>query len=49
MGRPHTTSDDEHTLPPFAQTQRRDQPCETGADDDGVVAHTGRCSTSRMP
>jgi len=40
MSRAHATSDDQHTLPALAQTQRSGETCEPGADDDGVVAHT---------
>ena len=49
MGRANAAGDDQHSLSAFAQTQRRREPREARADDDGVVSHAGTCSTSRMP
>ena len=44
-----SSGNDEHLLSLFAETQCGAQTCEACTDDHRVVAHAGRCSTSRMP
>ena len=49
VGGAHAPGDDDDLLSLLGEAQSGGQAGEAGADHDGVVAHAGRCSTSRMP
>jgi hypothetical protein len=49
VGRAHASRDDQHALPLLGETEGGHKAGETGADDDRVVTHAGRCSTSSTP